>query len=288
MRSDGSSKTASPGLPAWTDPSALADAANGCGRADRSAWLRLLTATAESSAHRHRPRRRDQNPCSTSIRKTLQQESRKFGKYPYESVSDQTSAHLRIRTPEAQNVTIADQPAARRERAPASGAPGWHAAPGALPGAAGAQVASVKPLSGPARVLTTAASREGWLASGTGGSVRLLPGGEQFPSVCGGRPGSARGRPGPARRSGVSARGSRSSWRRSRSGRGCVRWSRRRPTAGAPGCRRGGPRRGRSCRWRRPAAGGIDKHCAESRAWGFYPDFYPNGEGSRGAVRSKG
>jgi hypothetical protein len=55
VRSEGSSSTASAGLPAWIAASVLADAAKGCGRADRVAWLRLLTAGAESSAHRHKP-----------------------------------------------------------------------------------------------------------------------------------------------------------------------------------------------------------------------------------------
>ena len=39
VRSDGSSRTASAGLPAWIVARVLAGAANGCGRADRSAWL---------------------------------------------------------------------------------------------------------------------------------------------------------------------------------------------------------------------------------------------------------
>jgi hypothetical protein len=67
VRSEGSSSTASAGSPAWIAASVLAEAAKGCGRADRIAWLRLLTAGAESSAHRHKPPSRDQNPCSASM-----------------------------------------------------------------------------------------------------------------------------------------------------------------------------------------------------------------------------
>src|SRR5262250_2384723 len=44
-----------------------AGAANGCGRAERSAWLGLFTVRLESSAHRHKPLAVDQNPCRTSM-----------------------------------------------------------------------------------------------------------------------------------------------------------------------------------------------------------------------------
>ncbi len=68
VRSDGSSRTVSAGLPAWIAASVLAGAAKGCGRADRTAWLWLLNGQPESSAHRHSPSWAAQNPCSTSMR----------------------------------------------------------------------------------------------------------------------------------------------------------------------------------------------------------------------------
>src|SRR5574340_433922 len=64
-RNDGNDSTALSGLPGNTSLIASADAANGCGRAERTAWLRLFTGRSESSAHRHSPRETDQKPCST-------------------------------------------------------------------------------------------------------------------------------------------------------------------------------------------------------------------------------
>ena len=72
VRTDGSSRTASAGLPACSVASMLLGAAKGCGRADRSAWLVLATASSESSAHKHSPSRAAQNPCSTSMVDSLQ------------------------------------------------------------------------------------------------------------------------------------------------------------------------------------------------------------------------
>jgi hypothetical protein len=66
IRNDGKSSTALPGLPAWIEPITSVDAANGCGRAARIAWLALFTERAESSAHNRRPSV-DQNPCRTNI-----------------------------------------------------------------------------------------------------------------------------------------------------------------------------------------------------------------------------
>jgi hypothetical protein len=67
IRNDGNNRTASLGLPAWIPASTSAAAANGCGRAARNAWLGLFTVSSESSAHKHKPFKADQNPCRTSI-----------------------------------------------------------------------------------------------------------------------------------------------------------------------------------------------------------------------------
>src|SRR6516164_4737635 len=72
VRADGSSRTDSAGLPAYSAASVPLGAAKGCGRADRSAWLVLVTASSESSAHKHSPSRAAQNPCSTSMVDSLQ------------------------------------------------------------------------------------------------------------------------------------------------------------------------------------------------------------------------
>jgi len=55
-------------LPGWMPATAPAGAANGCGRADRRAWLGLLTARSESSAQIPRPDDADQSPCRTRTR----------------------------------------------------------------------------------------------------------------------------------------------------------------------------------------------------------------------------
>ena len=67
FRNDGNNRTAVPSLPVWIGAMASASAANGCGRAARNASLGLVTASAESSAHRHSPFAGDQNPCRTNI-----------------------------------------------------------------------------------------------------------------------------------------------------------------------------------------------------------------------------
>src|SRR5499425_130021 len=72
VRADGSSRTVSAGLPACSVASVLLGAAKGCGRADRSAWLVLATASPESSAHKHSPSPAAQKPCSTSMVDSLQ------------------------------------------------------------------------------------------------------------------------------------------------------------------------------------------------------------------------
>src|SRR5262249_24517443 len=72
VRSDGSSRTASAGLPACSVARVLLGTAKGCGRAERSAWLVLTTASSESSAHKHSPSWAAQNPCSTSMADSLQ------------------------------------------------------------------------------------------------------------------------------------------------------------------------------------------------------------------------
>src|SRR5215467_12281058 len=74
VRTDGSSRTASAGLPACRLASVLLGAAKGCGRADRSAWLVLATGSSESSAHKHSPSRAAQSPCSTSMADSLQRQ----------------------------------------------------------------------------------------------------------------------------------------------------------------------------------------------------------------------
>src|SRR6516162_1779696 len=74
VRMDGSSRTASAGLPAASVVSVLLGAAKGCGLADRSAWLVLATGSPESSAHKHSPSRPAQNPCSTSMADSLQRQ----------------------------------------------------------------------------------------------------------------------------------------------------------------------------------------------------------------------
>jgi hypothetical protein len=71
LRTDGSSTVTVPGLPAWIPATMSAGAANGCGRADRSAWLGLFTTRSESSAQIPTPAETDQNPCRTSIQDPL-------------------------------------------------------------------------------------------------------------------------------------------------------------------------------------------------------------------------
>src|SRR5260370_21637384 len=67
VRSEGSSRSASPGLPAYSVIRTPAGAAKGGSRADRSALLGLVARSLLSSAHQHKPSPAAPNPCRTNM-----------------------------------------------------------------------------------------------------------------------------------------------------------------------------------------------------------------------------